>query len=201
MKPELENILCNKYPKIFSKSEAGDDAMLTWGIGAGDGWFPVIDNGCSLIQSHIDYLRKTKARALKYNRMLARAIAGDNVGLMWHHSTKGIQNQWQKLAYLSDLENPRLLSVPELCDQVVATQIKEKFGTLRFYYSGGDDFTGGVIDMMEKMTETTCEDCGSIGTVTSNGGWLRNRCAACIIGFKQESYGYNPVFDYKGGDE
>jgi hypothetical protein len=33
--------------------------------------------------------------------------------------------------------------------QVVATQVKEKFGTLRFYYDGGDDYIDGLVSMAE----------------------------------------------------
>jgi hypothetical protein len=57
----------------------------------------------------------------------------------------------------------------------VATQVKEKFGTLRFYVSGGDDFTNGVIRMAEAMSSVTCEECGKPGT-TSGPGWVRTLC-------------------------
>ena len=33
---------------------------------------------------------------------------------------------------------------------VEATQVKEKFGTLRFYYSWGNDYTGELIHMFER---------------------------------------------------
>lgn len=37
-------------------------------------------------------------------------------------------------------------------DQVVAEQVKEKFGTLRFYYRGGDEFVSGLVSMAEGMS-------------------------------------------------
>jgi hypothetical protein len=58
---------------------------------------------------------------------------------------------------------------------VVATQIKEKFGTLRFYYFGGDDYCHGVESMAESMSAVTCEVCGSPGKLR-NGGWIRTLC-------------------------
>ena len=65
--------------------------------------------------------------------------------------------------------------MPESCSQVIAEQIKEKFGTLRFYTSGGDDYTDGVIRMAEAMSGSTCETCGNPGT-TGGKGWIKTAC-------------------------
>ena len=59
--------------------------------------------------------------------------------------------------------------------QVVAVQVKEKFGTLRFYYDGGDDTISGMVRMAESMSAVTCEECGSPGH-QRNGGWIRTLC-------------------------
>lgn len=40
-------------------------------------------------------------------------------------------------------------------------QIKEKFGGLRVYSSGGDGYCDGVVDMAESMSFRTCERCGN----------------------------------------
>lgn len=71
--------------------------------------------------------------------------------------------------------NPYNATIPEEIPQVVATQIKEKFGTLRFYYDGGDDYISGVVSMAEAMTGVTCEICGNPGESNSN-GWITVRC-------------------------
>ena len=63
----------------------------------------------------------------------------------------------------------------EAVTQVVAAQIKEKFGGLRFYYDGGDDIVRGMVRMAEAWASCTCEDCGSPGTRRS-GGWIRTLC-------------------------
>jgi hypothetical protein len=58
-------------------------------------------------------------------------------------------------------------------------QIKEKYGTLRLYSSGGfDDYTAGVISMAERMSAMICERCGAPGT-TRGSGWLHTSCDAC----------------------
>ena len=72
--------------------------------------------------------------------------------------------------------NSRLNDIP----QVVATQVKEKFGGLRFYYGGGDEVIGGMIWLAENMSYHICEQCGSTHNVTqSNGGWTYTRCEKC----------------------
>lgn len=59
--------------------------------------------------------------------------------------------------------------------QVTIDQIKEKFGCLRFYYSGGDEYISGMVTLAESMSGVTCEECGSIGERRS-GGWIRTLC-------------------------
>ena len=59
--------------------------------------------------------------------------------------------------------------------QVVAQQVKEKFGGLRFYVQGGDEYTNGIISMAEAMSEVTCEVCGEPGE-TRHGGWIKVLC-------------------------
>ena len=63
----------------------------------------------------------------------------------------------------------------ELVAQVVVSQVKEKFGSLRFYYSGGDDAIDGMVRMAESMSGVTCETCGDVGTSTSE-GWIKVLC-------------------------
>ena len=61
---------------------------------------------------------------------------------------------------------------------VEATQIKEKFGGLRFYYNGGDEFIEGLTWMAEAISYRTCEECGSPGTPNST-GWIKTLCPPC----------------------
>lgn len=63
----------------------------------------------------------------------------------------------------------------ESVPQLVAEQVKEKFGGLRFYAFGGDEKTAGMIELAETLTSRVCEVCGSIGKKT-RGGWIRTLC-------------------------
>ena len=62
--------------------------------------------------------------------------------------------------------------------QVTLDQVKEKFGTLRFYYTGGDDIIDGMVRMAESMSGCTCEECGNIGK-SRGGGWIHTYCESC----------------------
>jgi hypothetical protein len=59
--------------------------------------------------------------------------------------------------------------------QVTLDQVKEKFGTLSFYYQGGDDYISGMVRMAESMSAVTCEQCGNPGT-TGGQGWISTLC-------------------------
>lgn len=63
----------------------------------------------------------------------------------------------------------------EKVPQVVVDQVKEKFGSLRFYYTGGDDIIRGMVCMAESWAANTCEVCGNTGTMR-DGGWIRTLC-------------------------
>ena len=80
----------------------------------------------------------------------------------------------EKLQYFCDLCSSNDKEV-----QVVATQIKEKFGTLSFYTSvyGSNsiehEIIDNIIDAAEIKSAHTCEVTGKEGTVCKRGGWYR----------------------------
>lgn len=77
----------------------------------------------------------------------------------------------------SYIDNNPHLNIP----QVVATQVKEKFGGLRFYVNGGDDVIDGMIHLAESMSYNICENCGSVhGVSQTQGGWIKTLCSTCM---------------------
>ena len=74
--------------------------------------------------------------------------------------------------------------------QVVAAQVKEKLGTLRFYVDGGDAATGAMIQMAETMSERICELCGSPAKTNRESGWLHTTCDACNKRIRLERQGW-----------
>jgi len=65
--------------------------------------------------------------------------------------------------------------------QIVATQVKEKFGSLRFYFSGGDNLIDGMVWMAEHLSYYSCEDCGTTNKVGHTKGWIYTLCEECSI--------------------
>lgn len=143
MKQELDELLCQRYPKIF-KDRHGDmkETLMCWGFECGNGWYNIIDQLCANIQHHIDWREK--------------------------------QRQWT-ITFNSKAAPEELKDIPEVVSQVVAVQIKEKFGTLRFYTDGGDEQIYGMIRIAESMSAVTCEECGAPGK-QRGGGWIRTLC-------------------------
>ena len=61
------------------------------------------------------------------------------------------------------------------CIQVTLDQVKEKFGTLRIYYSGGDEYIRGLVSMAQAMSGSTCEVCGNAGKFRGK-SWFYTAC-------------------------
>ena len=57
-------------------------------------------------------------------------------------------------------------------------QIKEKFGGIRIYYTGGDDYIQGVVSLADEMSYKICEVCGNSGK-PNKGGWITTLCDNC----------------------
>lgn len=87
----------------------------------------------------------------------------------WQHKNKEFDLKWNQ-------EHPdEQRAVREPIPQVVATQVKEKFGGLRFYYDGGDDQIYGMVRMAESWAAHTCETCGAPGKMRGR-GWMYTAC-------------------------
>lgn len=60
---------------------------------------------------------------------------------------------------------------------IVAAQVKEKFGTLRFYHDGGDRYTAGVEMAGEVLSKRVCEVCGMQALIQNNDShWSGTLC-------------------------
>ncbi|MDE2599714.1 MAG: hypothetical protein KGL40_08830 [Rhodocyclaceae bacterium] len=120
MKAELDALLCERYPAIFSeRRNSMKQTAMCWGFECGDGWFALIEALCAKLQA---------------------------------------------------------LSEQKDSVQVVASQVKEKFGGLRFYVRCATDAQYEEIDLAEQVSMRICEECGQPGQRVVNGGWLMVRC-------------------------
>ncbi len=78
--------------------------------------------------------------------------------------------------------------------EVIAKQVKEKYGGLRFYwriqFQRNDVLPGESLDCFLQMCRLTdryedeslhtCEECGRPGRCVSNAGWVLTRCDECL---------------------
>ena len=118
----------------------------------------------------------------KYPVMFSQPYGGICVGEGWWPILEALCSQihsyteWRNNTrnhYLKS--NPDGEKIPEEVPQVVIAQIKEKFGGLRFYYDGGDDYVRGLVTMAESWASRSCEECGHPG-VSRSGGWIKVLC-------------------------
>ena len=130
MSKERRQQLFDKYPELFEKKNVQPTSVhkypIYWGLEHGDGWIPIVEDLCNLIQQHVNHKR------------------------------------------MKDPNSP----------QPQVFQVKEKYGSLRFYINHGDDYIYGLIAMAESVSARTCEECGVPGKFYKN-GWLRVRCDPC----------------------
>lgn len=68
-------------------------------------------------------------------------------------------------------------ALTDLNEDVVATQVKEKYGTLHFYIAGGSDRADELIDTAEDESAKTCEVCGKPGKIREACRWLQALCS------------------------
>jgi hypothetical protein len=157
MRRELDEALCAKYPLIFKDRNADmRTTAMCWGLECGDGWYNIIDILCGKLTSEY---RNAESRY---------EFIKDKVGQpKWSGSKELItQEQIDEAKVRLDEET---LKVP------VASQVKEKFGGLRFYVQAATDKHYNYISFAESMSYRTCEECGAPGK-TYTDGWHRTMC-------------------------
>jgi hypothetical protein len=108
----------------------------------------------------------------KYPKMFSKPYGGFAVSEGWWPI---IESLCANIQSHTDWWNKNRGTRP-VVEQVVVEQIKEKFGGLRFYYTGGDDQISGMVRMAEDWAAHSCEECGVPGTAGGK-GWIRTLCS------------------------
>ena len=166
MKPELDKQLCEKYPKIFKNRNASQmESCMYWGIDVSDGWYDIIDALC-------------QAATYTYTTsIMVDEADGKRLNIAPYSYTN-------ETTYHFEIKPP----------QLVADQVKEKFGTLRFYYHTELEekmsylketgkypeldkileryynYFDGIVHFAETLSERTCEVTGLKGEMHVTGG-------------------------------
>ena len=171
MRQELQQKLFDKYPKIFAdRTKPKTETCMCWGLEVSDGWYDLIDVLCeALTYTYSTYLQIDEED-------------GKRLGIKPYVFPKD-----GKTSYYFNVEMP----------QVKASQVKEKFGTLRFYHylqydepflslleskkypelqkivDRFSNYVDGIIHFAEIASGRTCEATGQLGELHSSGGWLK----------------------------
>jgi hypothetical protein len=179
MRLELDELLCKKYPKMMvNRSKDMKETCMCWGFECGDGWYNLLNQLMGNIQHHIDWKRKQRIYALRYNRALKQALNGNKNALIRHYTYGEEPTDGTYESVEEAIEEEKFRDIPDTIPQVTLDQVKEKFGTLRFYYTGGDEYIHGMVTMAESMSGVICEECGNPGE-RKGGGWVRTICDPC----------------------
>lgn len=158
MRQELQDQLFEKYPNIFAQKDLDmTQTAMCWGISCGDGWYNIIDVLCLKIQQLIDNPHET----LEYIQTAVTDLDPANT------------------SRLEFFENWKREQEKKIIPQVEAVQVKEKYGTLRFYVNQSNDTINNWISFAETMSSVTCEECGNPGTQTGT-SWIKTLCISCV---------------------
>jgi hypothetical protein len=161
MNRHYDRYLVRKYEPLYKdRFSPMTHTAMCWGFEVGDGWFHII-NELSRMLCH-EWLRAQDV----YERVK------DREGLPMFGTTVSQHNPIVTKAMIEKYKS----EVDEAYKNTpIATQVKEKYGTLRFYINGGTDVHYAYIDMATAMSAVTCEVCGKRGK-QSYGGWVVTRC-------------------------
>lgn len=189
MTKELDEKLCANYPKIFT-NRYGDmkNTAMCWGFSCGDGWYWLIDRLCSNLQWNTDHnnkdyvIKDERLRKIipvlqkivnkipgKYNLNRKKQI---NPLVVLRGFLNGKIIDWKRSLECVYIESNRY-------PQVVASQVKEKFGGLRFYVEGSSKEQHAVISFAETLSYYVCETCGSTKNIGHTTGWITTLCEEC----------------------
>ena len=130
-------------------------------FGVGNGWYNVLRILCGFISHDVNQARRRLQFAL------------DNPDNKFAES-------------IPELEKKLEQAIEEL---PTIEQVKEKFGTLRFYVAGGNASVHSYIEFAEAMTSITCEECGAPGE-SRNDGWVK---VLCDKHHKERNVEYNRI--------
>ena len=148
MTPELTAKLLKRFPLMYRGYYSPmNQTCMCWGFEVGNGWEAILWQLSLAIEDELGY--SWLQRKIYWLKFLA-------------------SRSWNRMVYrLSPVGSQRLQGLKSLiwfpwCGFEVI-QVKEKYATLRFYFSGGNERIEDLVDLAERASEQTCEDCGKQG--------------------------------------
>jgi len=186
MTKDLEWNLVRRFPVLYQDfTSPMTQTAMCWGFEHGDGWNGIIWMLSLAIEEELGYswwrsrlFLWKKAAARRWNDMIytLSPVVQDK----WRFEGDGTkENPYrQVMAEKGRARWPwlkRLVWFPDTGFAV--SQVKEKYGTLRFYCTGNNTIFQ-YTQWAEYLSSVICEECGKPGKLRE-GGWLRTLCDAC----------------------
>lgn len=169
MDRKLDNQLCSIAPHLFGDRYASmQNTALCWGFECGSGWYKLLEEAADALEPLIvEYINKNPYPNefpwwifSRYNWKIVFQMRCYSFLAIWNWALIAIGLQQPEPWW------PR------------ASQVKEKYGTLRFYLTSGTEEMYAITDKAESRSETTCEICGKAGKRRGD-FWLSTRCSPC----------------------
>lgn len=101
-------------------------------------------------------------------------LFGFECGDGWFHLLKDLIYEIRAICEAPGFQSEGICLIPAV------EQVKEKYGTLRFYMSYTTEAVFEAIERAEERSKETCEICGEPGTLESVTGWYMVRCPKCL---------------------
>ena len=206
------SVLMEDFPSLFPQDEKGNAMRPVCWSGVPVGWEKLVYNLCGFLDSRKNNYRFVRKKDFKSRLLFLRDRIARKI--LFHYSyrildpyrafqpkecrawtiTREIQDKvsvtWKyklreklgniKVKYFN-YDGFEKVYPPK----ITIEQIKEKYGTLRFYFSGGDDTAEGAVSFAEYLSSVTCEETGEKAHLYKKHGYYRTLSPA-----KAEEHGY-----------
>ena len=207
MNQQLTQKLVKRFPVLYQDFYSPmSQTCMCWGFDHGDGWFDIIWQLSLAIEEELGYtwyqkkiflfkkefvrrwnkliytlspVRLNKYKMEQGDDKVRRQVLVEKAKLTW--DAKIAQFLFGKTEKIGKWETDRILLkklvITNCYTGLAVQQVKEKFGTLRYYCNGSDNMDR-LINLAKILSAVTCENCGKYGKIRQ-GGWIRTLCDDC----------------------
>jgi hypothetical protein len=169
---ELDKKLCKLAPHLFADRRASMQVTcLCWGFDCGNGWYELLKEAATKLEPlcKAEYEKYIQIEKPWY-KPVREAISFISRASFLFHILYKFASWLDPNIYNSPMHwfggGPR------------ASQVKEKYGGLRFYLTHGTPEMYAIVGKAESQSLMTCETCGKPGKRRGR-EWLYTRCNSC----------------------
>lgn len=188
MREELDRQLVKDHPILFW-DRFGDmrSTAMCWGFECGDGWYDILKECADKLEPLCRAIYEREAAKEKSWYKYVRLPGQWATRLPW----RWLGTRLFVLMYkIVDIIQPNVYGNALYYfggPPCRAIQVKEKFGSLRFYMTSSTDEMEAAIEEAVEKSAVTCEECGKPGKILW-GGWFYCRCRDCFQRLADEGY-------------